>query len=57
MLRFTRKKDKLDKERISVWSKPKYEVGEIKEEKDKTFYYLSGHEEPLLRHELLLIKS
>ena len=57
MLRFTRKKDKLDKERISVWSKPKYEVEEIKEEKDQTFYYLSCHEEPLLRHEILLVKT
>ena len=54
---FRKKKDKLDKERISVWSKPKYEVEEIKEEKDQTFYYLSGHEEPLLRHEILLVKS
>ena len=52
-----KKKDKLDKERISVWSKSKYEVEEIKEEKDQTFYYLSGHEEPLLRHENLLAKS
>ena len=31
-VRVYKKKDKLDKERISVWSKPKYEVEDIKEE-------------------------
>ncbi len=57
MSRFIRKKDKLDKERISVWSKNKYEVEDIKEEKDQEFYYLGGYDKPLLRHEILLVKS
>ena len=32
-----KKKDKLDKERISVWSEETYEVEEIKHEKDQDF--------------------
>ncbi len=52
-----KKKDKLDKERISLWSKVKYEVEDIKEEKDQEFYYLSGYDKPLLRNEILLTKG
>ncbi len=51
-----KKKDKLDKERISVWSQQTYEVEEIKDEKDQEFYYLSGHSRPMLRHELLKVR-
>ena len=51
------RKDKLDKERISVWGKRKYEVEAIKEEKEQMFYYLSGFDKPLLRNEILLVKG
>ena len=52
-----KKKDKLDKERISVWGPQTYEVEEIKDEKDQEFYYLSGHSRQMLRHELLKVRS
>ena len=52
-----KKKEKMDKERISVWSEATYEVEEIKHEKDQDFYYLSGHDRPMLRHELLKVRS
>ena len=51
------KKKLMDKERISVWSKPKYEVEKIEEKQGQDFYYLSGYDNPLLRHEILLVKS
>ena len=47
----------MDKERISVWSKPKYRVEKIEEKEDQDFYHLSGYDQPLLRHEILLAKS
>ena len=47
----------MDKERISVWSKPKYEVEKIEEKQGQDFYHLSGYDQPLLRHEILLAKS
>ena len=52
-----KKKDKLDKERISVWSPQTYEVEDIKQEKDQEFYYLDGFARPVLRHELLKVRS
>ena len=51
------KKDKLDKERISVWSKTVYEVREIKHEKDQEMFYLTNYPKPVLRHELLKVRS
>ena len=51
------KKDKFDKERISVWSQNSYEVNEIKHEKGQEFYYLSAYHKPVLRHEILLTRS
>ena len=51
------KKDKLDKERISVWSPNTYEVEDIKHEKDQEFYYLSGYNKPVLRHEILKVRT
>ena len=51
------KKDKLDKERISVWSPTTYEVEDIKHEKDQEFYYLSGYNKPVLRHEILKVRT
>ena len=52
-----KKKDKLDKERISVWSQQVYEVEDIKHEKDQEFYYLKDHNKPVLRHELLKVRG
>ena len=51
------KKDKLDKERISVWSTTVYEIKDIKHEKDQEMYYLTNHPKPVLRHELLKVRS
>ena len=47
----------MDKDRSSVWSEATYEVEEIKHEKDQDSYYLSGHDRPMLRHELLKVRS
>ena len=55
-VRLYSKKDKLDKERISVWSKTVYEVKEIKHEKDQEMFYLANYPKPVLRHELLKIR-
>ena len=52
-----KKKDKLDKERIGVWSQLTYEVEEIQQEKGQEFYYLSGHDRPMLRHEILKVRT
>ena len=52
-----KKKDKLDKERISVWTKPSYEIEKITESMGQKFYHLGGYDKPLLRHELLKVKS
>ena len=40
-----KKKDKLGKERISVWLPKVFEVEDIKHEKDQEFYYLKDYEE------------
>ena len=56
-VRVYRKKDKMDKERISEWTDNRYQVEEIKKEKDQLFYYLSGQDEPLLRNEILFVTS
>ena len=51
------KKDKLDKERISVWSQTVYAVREIKHEKGQEMFYLANYPKPVLRHELLKVRS
>ena len=57
-VRLYSKKDKLDKERISVWSKTVYEVKEIiKHEKDQEMFYLANYPKPVLRHELLKVRA
>ena len=56
-VRLYSKKDKLDKERISVWSKTVYEVKEIKHEKDQEMFYLTNYPKPVLRHELLKVRA
>ena len=52
-----KKKKVFDKERISVWTELSYEVEEIKDEKGQEFYYLSGHDTPLLRHAILRVRA
>ena len=52
-----KKKDKLDKERISVWLPKVFEVEDIKHEKDQEFYYLKDYKKPVLRHELLKVRG
>ena len=52
-----KKKKTFEKERISVWTELSYEVEDIKDEKGQEFYFLSGHDKPLLRHELLKVRT
>lgn len=51
------KKDKLDKERISVWSKDSFEVTGVETSHGQKYYKVAGRDRPLLRHEILLVKS
>ena len=50
-----KKKDKLDKERVSNWTKDAYTVESITETHGQSFYKVVGREKHLLRHEILLI--
>jgi transposase InsO family protein len=50
-----KKKDKLDKERTSVWSPNVYKVLEIIESHGQSMFKLSGLTKPVLRHEILLV--
>ena len=54
-VRVHRKKDKLDKERVSNWSNDKYKVEAIQESMGQKFYKLEGRDKALMRSELLLI--
>ena len=56
-VKYYRKKDKLDKERISTWSKNSYEIEDILEDRGQTFYKTTAphHNKLYLRHELLKI--
>ena len=54
-VRIFKKKDKLDKERISNWSSKKYKVKDIKESMNQKFYELEGYDKTLMRSELLLL--
>ena len=56
-VRLYSKKDKLDKERSSVWSKTVYEVIEIKHETEQEMFYLTNYPKPVLRHELLKVRG
>ena len=51
-----RKKDKLDKERKSVWSPNFYTVDNIIHSGGEAMFKLSGVPKPVLRHEILLIE-
>ena len=50
-----RKKDKLDKERVSVWLPTVHTIKDIKSSLGQTFFYLDDKSKPYLRHELLKV--
>jgi hypothetical protein len=56
-VKYYKKKDKLDKERVGVWSKSAYEVLEIVHDRGQTFYKTTAphHKKLYLRHELLKV--
>jgi hypothetical protein len=56
-VRFYKKKDKFDKERVPVWSKTIHKVEKIEHDHNQAFYYISGVEKPFMRHEILKINS
>lgn len=53
---YTKKKN-FQKERVPVWSENLFTVDKIEEKNNQSFYYLSGRDRPLLRHEILLTKA
>jgi len=55
-VRIYKKKGKFDKERVPVWSENTFNVDKIEISMGQKFYYVSGREKPLLRHEILLQK-
>ncbi len=57
-VRIYRKKDKLDKQHTSVWTKQRYTVEGITRENDQQFYKTTwSNNTQLLRHEILLAPS
>ena len=50
---YTKKKN-CQKERVPVWSENLFTVDKIEERNNQHFYYLSGRDRVLLRHERLL---
>ena len=50
-----KKKDKLDKERVSNWGDKKYKVIEIVKHNDQKLYKLEGYNRMLVRSDLLLV--
>lgn len=50
-----KKKDKLDKERKSVWTDKKFKVEDIIEDIGQEFYKIETYTRTFLRHELLLV--
>ena len=49
------KKNKLDKERVPVWSRETYKVKNITGKVfGQSYYELEGYHKPMLRHEILL---
>jgi hypothetical protein len=52
-----KKKDKLDKERKSLWSATTYKVEDIIEPGGQTMFKLSSIPKPVLRHEILLVEN
>ena len=56
-VRFYKKKDKFDKERVPLWSKTIHKVENIEEVHNHFFYYLTGIEKPFMRNEILKLNS
>ena len=54
-VRIYKKKGKFDKERVPVWTDNVYNVDKIETSMNQKFYYISGREKPLLRHEILKV--
>jgi hypothetical protein len=50
-----KKKDKLDKERVSNWTNESYRVEAIHESMGQPFYKLEGQVKDLMRSEILLV--
>ena len=50
-----RKKDELDKERLSLWSKDVFKVERIDISDGQKFYKLEGKPKTRMRHEILLV--
>ena len=57
LVRFYKKKDKFDKERVPVWSRTSHEVEKIEYAHNQAFYYISGMEKPFMRHEILKLDA
>ena len=53
-VRLYRKKDKLDKQHVGVWSHTLHTVEKIIEENGQTLYKIKGYERPFLRSDILL---
>ena len=54
-VRVLKKKDKLDKERVSNWTLTKYRVESIETIGEQNFYKISGHPRLISRAEILLV--
>jgi hypothetical protein len=52
-----KKKDKLDKERVSTWSKENYTVERVEESMGQNFYKLEGRPKLVMRSEVLLVNQ
>ena len=55
LVRIFKKKEKLDKERVSNWSKNKYKVIAVETSMNQKFYKLEGYTNLVIRAELLLV--
>lgn len=54
-VRIFKKKDKLDKERVSHWTSNKYKITDITESMGQKFYKVEGRDKKLMRSEILLV--
>ena len=54
-VRIYTKKPNFSKERVPVWSQNTYEVERIEEKNNQDFYYVTGRDRALLRHEILQV--
>jgi hypothetical protein len=54
-VRIYKKKGNFVKERYPVWSSDTFKVERIDESHGQDFYYVSGRDRSLLRHEILLV--